>query len=69
VNQIGRYCPDRRDARTFAQLHPGAGRRFGGFDGLCPEWYGMAGGAAVLPGTIPGPGPSLSAAELTGRAA
>jgi hypothetical protein len=69
VNQVGSYCPDCRDARTFAQVHPDGGHCFDGFDGICPEWYCMACGAAVLLGTVPGPGQSLSAAELTRRAA
>jgi hypothetical protein len=69
VNQIGSFCPDCRDMRAFAQVHPDPGSCFDGSDGMCPEWYCLTCGAAVLLGVLPAPGQPLSAAELTGRAA
>jgi hypothetical protein len=69
VNQIGSYCLDCRDTRTFAQVHPDPGSCFDGSDGNCPEWYCLACGAAVLLSILPAPRQPLSAAELTGRAA
>jgi hypothetical protein len=69
VNQISSYCADCRDIRAFTQVHPGPESCFDGSDGICPEWYCVACGAAVLLSTLPAPGRSPGAAELTGRAA
>jgi hypothetical protein len=69
VNQIGGFCPGCRDMRVFAQVHPDPGSCFDGSDGMCPEWYCLTCGAAVLLGVLPAPRQPLSAAELTGRAA
>jgi len=69
VDQIGSYCADCRDIRTFGQVHPGPESCSDGSEGICPEWYCMACGAAVLLSTLPAPGRSPGTAELTGRAA
>jgi hypothetical protein len=69
VNQISSYCPDCRDIRTLTQVHPDPESCFDGSDGICPEWYCMACAAAVLLSLLPAPGPGLSTAERTGRAA
>ena len=68
VNQISGYCTDCRDIRAFAQVHPDPGSCFDGSGAICPEWYCMACGAAVLLSILPAAGQSLAAAELTRRA-
>jgi hypothetical protein len=69
VDQMNGYCPDCGGPGAFAQVHPGPGDCFEASGGMCPEWYCLACGAAVLLGTLPVSRPALSAAELTGRAA
>jgi hypothetical protein len=69
VDQISSYCLDCRDIKTFAQAHPTPGTCLDGSEGICPEWYCMACGAAVLLGILPAPGQPPSTAELTRRAA
>jgi hypothetical protein len=69
VNQISSYCADCRDIKTFAQVHPGPESCIDGSGGICPEWYCVACGAAVLLSVLPAPGHSPGMAELTGRAA
>ncbi len=69
MNQIDAYCPDCRETGTFAQVHSGQGRCLDASDGICPEWYCIACGAAVLLGILPAQQQPLSMAELTGRAA
>ena len=69
MNQISSYCLDCQDIKAFAQVHPIPGSCLDGSEGICPEWYCMACGAAVLLSTVPAPGQPLAAAELTGRAA
>jgi hypothetical protein len=68
VNQMGGYCPDCGEPGAFAQVHPDPGGCFDAFDGVCPEWYCIVCGAAVLLSIVPGPRQPLTAAELTGRA-
>lgn len=69
MNQIDGYCPGCREAGAFTQVHPDPGSCFGASDGICPEWYCIACGAAFLLGLHPAPRQSLSMAELSGRAA
>jgi hypothetical protein len=69
VNQVDRDCPDCRETGAFAQAHPDPGSCSDASDGICPEWYCIACGAAVLLGTLPAQRQPLSTAELTGRAA
>lgn len=69
MNQISSYCPDCRETKAFAQVHPDPGRCFDAYDGICPEWYCIACDAAVLLSSLPAPGSPPSMAELTGRAA
>ena len=69
MNQIDAYCPDCRETGTFAQVHSHPGRCLDASDGICPEWYCIACGAAVLLGILPAQQQPLSMAELTGRAA
>ena len=69
MDQISSYCLDCRDIKTFAQAHPTPGTCLDGSDGICPEWYCMACGAAVLLGILPAAGQPPSTAELTRRAA
>ncbi len=69
MNQISSYCTDCRDIRAFAQVHPDPGGCFDGSEGICPEWYCMACGAAVLLSILPAPGQPFGTAELAGRAA
>lgn len=69
MNQMDGYCPDCRETGALAQVHPDPGTCFGASGGICPEWYCIACGAALLLGTSPAPGQPLSTAELTGRAA
>lgn len=69
MNQIGSYCPDCRGTGSFVQVHPDPGTCSEAFDGICPEWYCIACGAAVLLRVLPAPRQPLSIAELTGRAA
>jgi hypothetical protein len=69
VNQMDGYCPDCGETRAFAQVHPDPGSCSEASGGICPEWYCIACGAALLLGTIPAPWQPLSTAELTGRAA
>lgn len=68
ANQISSYCLDCRDIKAFAQAHPHPGTGLDGSEGICPEWYCMACGAAVLLSILPAAGQSLAAAELTRRA-
>ena len=68
MNQVDGYCPDCCETGALAQLHPDPGTCFDASDGICPEWYCIACGAALLLSTIPAPRQPLSAAELTGRA-
>ncbi len=69
MNQIDDCCPDGREAGAFARVHPDPGSCYDAFDGICPEWYGIACGAAVLLGILPAHQQPLSMAQLTGRAA
>ena len=69
MNQISSYCPDCRDLKAFAPAHPDPRSCSDGPEGICPEWYCMACGAAVLLGILPAPGQPLGNAELTERAA
>ena len=69
MNQIDGYCPDCRENGTFAQAHSDPGNCSDASGGMCPEWYCIACGAAVLLGTVPARRQPLSMAELTGRAA
>ena len=69
MHQIDEYCPDCRETGTFIQVHSDPGRCLDAPDGMCPEWYCLACGAAVLLGSVPAQRQPLSTAELTGRAA
>ncbi len=69
MNQIDGYCPDCRATGAFAPVHPDLGRCFDASDGICPDWYCIACGAAFLLGLHPALRQPLSVAELTGRAA
>lgn len=69
MDQISSYCLDCRDIKAFAQAHPDQGSCLDGSEGICPEWYCMTCGAAVLLSILPAPGQPFAAAELTGRAA
>ena len=69
MNQISSYCLDCRDIKTFTQAHPNPGACLDGSEGICPEWYCMACGAAVLLGILLAAGQPPSTAELTRRAA
>ncbi len=65
MNQIDGYCPGCRETGAFTQVHPYPGSCFDASDGICPEWYCIACGAAFLLA----PRQPLSMAELSGRAA
>ena len=69
MNQMDGYCPDCRETGVLAPVHPDPGTGSGASGGICPEWYCIACGAALLLGAIPAPWPPLSTAELTRRAA
>lgn len=69
MNQMDSYCPDCTGTRVFAQVHPDPGTCSDAPDGMCPEWYCIACGAAVLLSILTVHRQPLSMAELTGRAA
>ena len=69
MNQIDGYCPECRETGAFARVHPDPGSCCDAFDGICPEWYCIACGAAVLLSILPAHQQPLSMAQGTGRAA
>ena len=69
MNKIDGHGADCAETGAFAQVHPDPGRGGDAFEGICPEWYGIGGGAAVRIRHLPACWQAGGPAERSGRAA
>ena len=69
MNEIDGHCAECAETGAFAQVHPDPGSCRDASEGICPEWYCIVCGAAVLISLLPASWPPARQAELTGRAA
>jgi hypothetical protein len=55
MTEIVRYCPNCGWDRPLEQHHIGSGCCPDAVDGICPEWFCLTCGAAVILGDVPAP--------------